>query len=205
MGRSMLWACPHDLLSSGKAFLSFQFVFLHPELYYILCFIVTPYYYSFPWKSFINWPKRGTIINLCIAVRQIISLTSIRATFMNYSLWIYFLLWHCSELIKLTTDHNRKHRLLPLSQHYLLSFLMSVQKILFFHPSFCLLPKALPFFPASRKVMKYWCWNCPDPKQQNHSSSTTTSSAVPPAFIFCRSRWIVMHLEQCTGGEYSHT
>lgn len=154
----------HDLLSSGKAFLSFQFVFLHPDLYHILCFIVTQYYYSFPWKSFVNWPKRGTIINLCIAVRQIISLTSIRATFMNYSVWIYFLLWHCSELIKSNlcrVDHWPQQEAQTIAiESTLFTFIFNV---LFFHPSFCLLPKALPFFPDSRKVMKNWCWNCPDP------------------------------------------
>lgn len=114
---------------------------------------------------------------------------------------------NCSETIKHPTRNSRKHRQKSLSQQYLPSFMLSVQKMLF--SSFSLPPsQSLPFFFFSQTTGKFesigvesvltrvfslvyvWSDLLTHKKQPNHSSSATTSTAVPPAFTFSvRDEW----------------
>lgn len=113
-----------------------------------------------------------------------------------------------------------------LSQHYLPSFLLSVPKrnvifvlLVVFFPNRC----TFLFFPQTAvKVLWYWRWNCPGPRAQSRLFGATFLCCYaqkaaesfflrshllcsPSSIHILRSRWIVMHLEPRTGGEYSHT
>lgn len=122
-------------------------------IFYVLLLLNT---ITLSFKSFVNWPKRGTIINLCIAVRQIISLTSIRATFLNYSVWIYFLLWHCSELIKSSlcrVDHWPQQEAQTIAiESTLFTFIFNVSTKNTFLSSFFLSPsQSSAIFPSQQE------------------------------------------------------